>query len=41
MSALPDENPPVFKTWNSWYWLVLAIMAVQVILFTLLTTSFS
>jgi len=41
MSELPDEHPPVFKTWNSWYWLVLGVMIVQVILFTILTNSFS
>lgn len=41
MSELPDEKPPVFKTWNSWYWLVLGVMAIQVIFFALLTAAFS
>jgi hypothetical protein len=41
MSELPDEKPPVFRTWSHWYWLVLGVMAVQVILFAILTISFS
>jgi len=41
MAELPEEKPPVFKSWNSWYWLVLGVMAIQVLLFTLLTASFS
>lgn len=41
MSELPDEKPPVFNTWNSWYWLVLAVMGLQVILFALLTSRFA
>lgn len=36
-----EEKPPVFKRWSSWYWLVLAVMAAQVILFAWLTFSFS
>ncbi len=41
MEDFPHEEPPVFKSWNSWYWLVLGAMAFQVILFTLLTLSFA
>jgi hypothetical protein len=41
MSEFPEEEPPVFSSWNSWYWLVLGVMAVQVIVFALLTLSFS
>lgn len=36
-----DQKPPLFKTWNSWYWLVLGVMAAQVILFFWLTQVFS
>lgn len=36
-----EEKPPVFDRWSSWYWLVLAVMAAQVILFSWLTFSFS
>jgi hypothetical protein len=35
-----EEKPPVFNSWNSWYWLVLAVMAFQVVLFYFLTQSF-
>jgi hypothetical protein len=35
-----EERPPVFNSWNSWYWLVLGVMALQVVLFTFLTNSF-
>ncbi len=35
-----EEKPPVFNSWNSWYWLVLAVMALQVMLFYFLTQSF-
>lgn len=35
-----DEQPPVFKSWNTWYWLILGVMAIQVILFFWLTQSF-
>ncbi len=35
------ERPPVFKQWRHWYWLVLGTMALQVILYALLTLSFS
>ena len=41
MSEAPEEKPPVFESWNSWYWLVLGVMAVQVIIYALLTTTFS
>jgi len=36
-----QEKPPVFESWNSWYVLVLGVMIVQVILFFILTRSFS
>lgn len=35
------EEPPVFKKWSSWYWLVLGVMFVQVILYFLLTNRFA
>jgi hypothetical protein len=35
-----EEKPPVFTSWNNWYWLVLAVMAFQVVLFYFLTQSF-
>ncbi len=41
MSGLPEENPPVFKSWNGWYWLVMIVLLVQVLLYFFLTRSFS
>ena len=35
-----NEQPPVFKTWTTWYWLVLGVMIIQVLLFSFLTNSF-
>lgn len=36
-----DEKPPLFNRWSSWYWLVLAVMGIQVILFLWLTLQFT
>jgi len=37
----PDEGkPPVFKSWNSWYRLVLGFFILQVIVFYFLTSAF-
>jgi hypothetical protein len=35
-----EDKPPVFKSWRGWYWLVLGVLAVQIILFYWLTNSF-
>lgn len=34
------ERPPVFKKWNGWYWLVMIVLAVQIVVYTLITNSF-
>ncbi|HEY4653933.1 MAG TPA: hypothetical protein VIH22_05445 [Cyclobacteriaceae bacterium] len=37
----PDEGQtPVFRTWKTWYRLVLGIFFIEVIVFYLLTTAF-
>jgi len=36
-----EEKPPVFKTWSRWYWLVIAVLVVQVFLYFWLTQSFA
>jgi len=42
MSTAPDqENPPIFKKWSHWYWLLLAFLVVQIIVFLSLANSFS
>jgi len=35
------EKPPVFSRWRSWYWLVMLVMAAQVILYLFITQSYS
>lgn len=36
-----DEKPPVFANWRGWYWLVFVVMLVQLMLYLLITLSFS
>jgi hypothetical protein len=36
-----EDKPPLFKSWPAWYRLVLGAMLVQVILYFLITQSFS
>lgn len=38
---MQDDQPPVFKKWSQWYWLILAALAIEVLLFSWLTFSFS
>lgn len=35
-----EEHVPMLKKWNNWYWLLLAVLAVQIILFYFVTESF-
>ncbi len=36
-----EEKPPFFKSWQAWYWLVLVVMLAQVIVYFLISKSFS
>ncbi len=36
-----DEPPPLFKSWSSWYALVLGTLILLIILFYVFTKSFS
>jgi len=36
-----DDKPPLFRLWSSWYWLVAATLIGQIILYFLITKSFS
>ena len=36
-----NEKPPGFRRWNSWYWLVMGVMILQVIIYLFITFSFS
>ncbi len=38
---MSEEKPPLFQSWSAWYKLVLAVMLVQVILYFIITKSFS
>jgi hypothetical protein len=35
-----NDKPPFFKTWNAWYFAVIAFLAVLIILFFLFTRHF-
>lgn len=37
MSAGLDQPPPVFRRWAHWYWLVLAVLVLDIALGALLT----
>ena len=34
------ERPPIFKSWDHWYAIVLGFMILQVVLYLILTYSF-
>jgi hypothetical protein len=36
-----EERPPLFRSWNAWYALVLGTLAFLIVLFTLFTHAFS
>jgi len=38
---MTEEKPPVFQTWGPWYRLVLGAMILQVLLYYLITLSYS
>lgn len=35
-----EEKPPLFKSWNAWYWLVLGAMFLQVIFYSFIAQFF-
>ncbi len=41
MNLLPDEKPPFFKSWNTWYMIVIGFLVLLIILFFLFTKHFS
>lgn len=36
-----EEKPPVFQHWRGWYWLVMLVMAAQLIVYIVITYSFA
>jgi hypothetical protein len=36
-----NERPPVFKNWNTWYFIVVAVLVLLIVLFTYFTKYFS
>ncbi len=41
MSEENDEKPPGFKRWSGWYWLLMIMLAVQIVIYLFITSSFS
>jgi hypothetical protein len=41
MEQLPEERPPVFKTWTAWYALVIGFLFLLIICFYFFTKHFS
>jgi len=39
--TVENEEPPVFRKWNRWYWLVIVVMLVQLIAYSIITISFA
>lgn len=35
------EKPPLFKSWAGWYVLILSVLVLQIILYHILTLTFS
>lgn len=35
-----EEKPPVFKSWKGWYWLVMAALFFQILIYLFITQSF-
>jgi hypothetical protein len=35
-----QEKPPVFKSWKGWYWLLMAVLVIQIIVYLMITQSF-
>ncbi len=35
------EQPPLFRTWKGWYWLVVIFLAIEIVLFYFFTNHFS
>lgn len=41
METSQDSKPPVFNKWSSWYWLVTVVMVIQLVVYLIITLSFS
>ena len=41
MESSSNEKPPVFQSWSRWYWLVVVVMIVQLVIYFLISFSFS
>ncbi len=40
MSEEQEEKPPVFSRWSTWYWLLMIVLAVQILIYLFITNSF-
>jgi hypothetical protein len=37
MQPEAEERPPIFRKWQSWYWLVFAVLVLEIIFFYLIS----
>lgn len=37
---MDEEKPPVFRSWSHWYWLLMGMLAIEIILFYWLSQAF-
>ncbi|HOO09681.1 MAG TPA: hypothetical protein PKW06_07065 [Cyclobacteriaceae bacterium] len=40
MMSEEEGKPPLFSRWSQWYWLVMIVLAIQVIVYLFITNSF-
>jgi len=36
-----EDKPPLFKSWTSWYYLVVGFLILQIVLFAMFTKYFA
>lgn len=42
MQRMPDdERSPIFKKWGYWYWILIVVLAIQLVFYTWLTNFFA
>lgn len=40
MSMEQESKPPIFSRWSGWYWLLMIVLAIQIVIYLFITTSF-
>jgi len=36
-----EDKPPLFKSWNTWYYIVVGFLILQILFFAMFTKSFA